>query len=679
MIRRDQPEQPLANFTPMIVGVAPPAGEHPRPQEIVEFPVRTAVELRLDLGGAWRAVLDDVQPLMHRLEWLTDDVSEFAPPPVVIATCRREQDGGRFDGDEEDRLEVLQICGRVFDYVDVEAGVKADVPPAKIIRSFHDFEGVPDFADVLKRLRAEGGALVKIVGTAERLSDNLRVRDFLRGKQGVSAFLMGEFGVPSRLLGPCWGSALSYASLGSGEVAPGMVDFQRMVNLYRAAIIEPDWEFFGITGRRVAHSLSPALHNVALSQLNQNRVYLPLAARTPDDFAEFANALPVAGASVTIPYKQELLKHCAKLDEAAEATGAINTMVRLKEGGYRGKNTDVPGFLDDIKVVYKKPLFGRTALVLGAGGAARAVTYALRQEGAKVNIWARTPEQANELAMVMKSRAVDAEHLPTDVDLLVNTTPCGMTGPFAGDIALPWEKLQPLLTHDALVYDLVYDPDETPLTLAATQAGVLAFNGLGMLRRQAALQAAAFGYRLRFELEEPPKFPRHVWLVGYRGAGKSALARELAVKLHRRAVDVDDQIELRGGMKIREIFEQQGEAEFRKLEAAAIEKAAQGKPDVVIAVGGGAVESEQNILRMRSSGVVIWLDASEETLTRRLSSDDVRPSLTGKPAAEEVPEMLARRRPQYKRAAHITFKVQEKPAREQAAELAALLAEYGKA
>lgn len=664
---------------PLVVGVTSLAGETNRPQNVPEQPTRTAVELRLDLGAAWHQVINDRAELTERIAWLSADVDETSPPPVIIASCRRKQDGGEFNGDEKQRLQVLQLCGKVCDYVDIESGVQADVPPTKILRSFHDFENVPDFDEVADKLAKEGGAMLKIVGTGNCLADNLKVRDFLDGRLDASAFLMGEYGVPSRILALMWGSRMTYASLGGESLAPGMIDFQRVVNLYRAAMLDQDWEVFGIAGEHVGHSLSPALHNVALKESRQKRVYLPLAAKSVDDFLEFAKGIDLIGASVTVPFKEEVLKRCEKLDEASEKTGAANTLIRLKDGGYRGRNTDVQGFGDDIKVEYGSSLFGRTALVLGAGGAARSVVLALREARVGVKVWARRIEQAEALCKTLGGEPVsDMSELGARVDLLINTTPCGMEGEHDGETALPWDRLRPLMAGDALVYDLVYEPDETPLMKAAEADGFRALNGLGMLRLQGALQAKIFGYKLHFDLIEPPRVPEHLWLVGYRSAGKSALARELAIKVRRRAVDTDAQIALQEGMSISKIFAEQGEEAFRKLEHTAIAKAASAKPDAVIAVGGGAVENEDNIKLMRASGTVIFLEVPEETLIKRLSGDEDRPSLTGKPVADEVHEVLERRVPLYQRAAHIDYKVADKPIRELAGELAQKLAEFGK-
>jgi 3-dehydroquinate dehydratase/shikimate dehydrogenase len=666
----------VAKKHPLVVGTAPLTGDVRRPQSIPEFPVRTAVEVRLDLGAGWHMVLNDQAKFFDHVNWLTADINETCPPPLVIGTCRRKQDGGEFNGDEKQRIQILELCGKVCDFVDIESGVKASIPPDKVIRSHHDFKGVPDFEAVAAKLASEGGALYKIVGTATCLRDNLAVRDFLKDRLDAAAFLMGEYGVPSRILALHWGSRLTYASLGVGEIAPGMIDFQRLVNLYRASEINKNFELLGITGSHVGHSLSPAMHNFALKSSGQKRVYLPLAAKDVQDFMDFAKGVDLTGASVTVPFKESILPHCKKLDQAAEETAAVNTLIKLPDGGYRGRNTDVQGFVDELKQVYKSSLWGRNALVLGAGGASRAVVYGLRKEGVAVYVWSRRLEQAQRLCKELGGTAVAApEDVKARVDLLINTTPCGMEGEYEGQIALPWQKLKPGLAHDALVFDLIYEPEETPLLKMAKKDSLQIENGLGMLRRQAALQAKIFGYSLVFDSPESPKRTEHVWLIGYRGAGKSALARELAIKLRRRAVDTDAQIELKAGTSIRKLFAE-GVEPFRKHEIDVIAKAAAAKPDAVIAVGGGAIEREENIKAMRASGLVIFLDAPEELLIKRLSADEDRPSLTGKPVAEEVHEMLARRRPLYERAAHLVFPVAEKGARDLAGEIAAKLAQF---
>lgn len=660
---------------PLVVGVTPITGKLQRPHTIPDEPTRTAVELRLDIGAGWHTVLNDPDKFADLIDWFTDDIAETSPPPLVIATCRRKQDGGEFNGDESQRLQILEMCGKLCDFVDVESGVTAKVPEARTIRSFHDFKGVPDFDVVANDLALEGGAIYKIVGTAKRLSDNLAVREFLQDRLDATAFLMGEYGLPSRVLALSWGSRMTYGSLTGGAIAPGMVDFQRLVNLYQAQEIDAAFELFGITGKHVSHSLSPAMHNIALKTLQRRAVYLPLAAADVQDFVQFARGVKLTGASVTVPFKEEIVARCSKLDEITESIGAANTLISLDSGGYRGRNTDVPGFVEDLKIEYNRPLFGRKALVLGAGGAARAVVYGLRREGVAVDVWSRNPEQATELCGSLGGNAVST--LGGKADLLINATPCGMQGEHAGEIAMPWQTLEPHLAHDALVYDLVYEPEATPLLKLAKQAKLQTVNGLGMLRRQAALQAKIFGYRLLFDVAEPPKHNEHIWLVGYRGAGKSALARELAIKLRRRAVDTDKQIELVGGASIAEVFKSQGEDAFRLLEIDAVAKAAAAIPDAVIAVGGGAVERPENIRAMRASGTVIFLDVPVDALVTRLSADDGdRPSLTGRDVAEEVAEVLARRMPLYERAAHIVFEVEDKPIRELAGEITSKLAEF---
>jgi 3-dehydroquinate dehydratase / shikimate dehydrogenase len=660
---------------PIFVAVTTLFEDTPRPQELLEQPLRTAVELRLDLDFGYERVLDDPGWFADFAAWMADDVSELAPPPMLIATCRRRQDGGQWDGDEQTRLEVLRRASAVCDLLDVESGVALDWPHDRTIRSLHH-DGMPaDLSALARQLRAEGGAVVKLVGRAERLADNLRVRKLLKGNHGLACHLGGEAGVPSRILGAAWGSALVYASLSGAEHAPGMPGLERLTGLYRAQDIQPDWECFGVAGGAVRHSLSPALHNVALADGLRRAVYLPLHAESAGDLMAFADRLPLTGASVTVPLKQEVLPFCAKLDDAAGATGAVNTLLRSGPG-WRGLNTDVEGFRDDLLVAYGRGLWGRGALVLGAGGAARAVVHALRQAGADVYVWARRNEQASELCTALGGTAVaNVGDIGRGLDLAINTTPCGMAGHAGPEVAMPFEDLQPRLAHDALVYDLIYEPDETALMQAALDAGFDACNGLGMLQRQADLQARAFGYRMDHDLAEPPKTRSHLWLIGSRGAGKSTLARALGVALNRRVIDTDAQIELRAGRSIPEIFDQDGEAAFRALEREALLTAARSHPDAVIATGGGVIENRENVGLMRDSGLVLWLDAPDKLLIERLEAEPGgRPTLTGAPVAEEIPVVLARRRPMYEAAAHVAVRVSGASALEEARAVTEMLA-----
>ncbi len=638
---------------------------------------RFALELRLDRKGDWRPLLRDETPWRETLATIRRPASgpgfKVPRPLCLIATCRRKQDGGDFEGTERQRLQVLERMAPLVDFVDVEFGVHPDIAAAKIIRSYHDFRGLPDFAALAKRMRAEKHCLLKIVGTAGCLADNLKVRRFLATAGGnATAFLMGPYGIPSRLLVHAWGGRVSYSTLDGAALAPGMLSLNRFVNLYRGHRANPRTQVFGVTGTEVQHSLSPWIHNAWLAKRNLNAIYLPLKAIDFDDFLAFASGQPLAGASVTVPFKEDAFRACAQTDGKASRAQACNTLL-WHGSSVHGGNTDGQGFLADLASHLPGKLRDATALVLGAGGSARAVVDALTRAGAQVCIWARDAGKARTLAGQTGSSVLSASS-ERQFSLLVNATPCGMTGPLQGNTALPWARLQPMLAKHALVYDLVYAPARTKLLRQAASAGFAACNGWGMLLEQAALQARLFGYRpVRRATQAPPQLP-HVWLVGYRASGKTTLAPRLAKALGRAAMDLDAMLQDSSKQTIHALFSQVGQTRFRLLESQVLAGAAQSEP-AVIATGGGAVLRPANIRTMRKCGVVVYLDAPEALLVRRLRHDKHRPSLTGKPVAEEVHELLARRRPLYEQAAHLTITA-DRPAKVLAGEILDRLAQF---
>ncbi len=245
----------------------------------------------------------------------------------------------------------------------------------------------------------------------------------------------------------------------------------------------------GLIGYPLGHSLSPKIHAAALNACGLQGDYslFPLA---PDDMQGLRDLLTrvrngeIHGLNVTIPHKQNVIPLLDESTPTAQAIGAVNT-ISMRNGKLTGDNTDAPGFLADLKrfLTTEARRHGeKSVLVLGAGGSARAVVYALVHDGWNVTLSARRPEQAQQLAVNY--------HLPitTDLrlatfDLLVNTTPLGMS---PNVDASPWPENLPL-PKNAAVYDLVYNPRETKLVRDARVQGLPATTGLGMLIEQAAL------------------------------------------------------------------------------------------------------------------------------------------------------------------------------------------------
>ena len=257
----------------------------------------------------------------------------------------------------------------------------------------------------------------------------------------------------------------------------------------------------GLIGYPLGHSLSPKIHAAALEVCGLEGKYA-LFPIHPDDQQGLIDLLArvhngeITGLNVTIPHKQNVISRLDELTPTAKTIGAVNT-ISMQNGRLTGDNTDVPGFLADLKkfLALEKRKLGdiKTALVLGAGGSARAVVYALVNDGWDVTVAARRAEQAAELVsqfQILNSRISSIEYHSTALDslfptvsLIVNTIPLGMSPNIDSS---PWPDDLPFPSN-AAVYDLVYNPRETKLVRDARAAGILATTSLGMLIEQAAL------------------------------------------------------------------------------------------------------------------------------------------------------------------------------------------------
>lgn len=239
----------------------------------------------------------------------------------------------------------------------------------------------------------------------------------------------------------------------------------------------------GVSGWPVSHSRSPRLHGFWLRKYGIDGAYMPLAIR-PDDFAVAIRGLVAAGfqgSNVTQPHKLAAFDICDTVEESARRAGAVNTLI-FREGRISGRNTDGWGFVAHLRGSGVDPKAG-PALILGAGGAARAIVAALQDEGVPVTLANRTRERAEELARLLPGlRVIDWENRSAALAnhaLLVNTTSLGMKGhpPLEIDLAWGGDRLA--------VADIVYVPMETPLLAAARARGLRGVDGLGMLLYQA--------------------------------------------------------------------------------------------------------------------------------------------------------------------------------------------------
>ncbi len=423
---------------------------------------------------------------------IRDFVAEH-PECAILATCRRHQNEGKFNGSIEEQIRILDAAvdagARAVD-IEIESAETSE-SRLEVLRgrtylliSYHNFTGTPPMEAVLRRMSKIPADGYKIVTTARKPSDNLRVLGLAKSHLRTPMVLlaMGEIGFPTRVLCTPFGGIYTYAAPTTAEgTASGQICSRKLRNLYRIEKLTKAAKIYGVIADPVRHSISPAVHNRAFQARRLDSVYLPFLVHPGQlkDFLMLADKLPIAGFSVTIPHKQKILRYLDIVDPLARRIGAVNTVWK-KAGKWRGTNTDAEG----VRVPLAKHLriAKSSVLIVGNGGAARGAAFTLADAGAQVSIVGRNPDRVRALAKSCGGEALLLEQAEArHFDALVHATPIGMF-PNGNDCYFKGK-----LPAD-LIFDMVYNPLETVLIKRAQEEGKQVVSGLSMFIEQAVHQ-----------------------------------------------------------------------------------------------------------------------------------------------------------------------------------------------
>lgn len=483
------------------------------------------------------------------VEWRVDQVAESpelirniinnSPLPCIV-TCRPVWEGGEYDGDDSERISLFEYIGINTQprYIDLElaayqrsANLRQKIKLAidqpgqlrdmdtRLILSVHDFSCRPGnlYNKIHEAMVDEACSVIKIAWMARSLRDNIEIFDLLknRGKPMI-ALCMGRFGLMSRVLAPKFGGLLSFASTGDQTItAPGQPSIDVLINKYRFNSIDTDTQVYGVIGWPAEHSIGPIVHNTVFEYINHNAVYLPLP--IPPEYEHFKatvgtltdfKPLDFRGASVTLPHKQNLYSYAQEsgsyIDPLVEITQAANTLVVDVQGRLSVYNTDIAAAIDSVcnaLSIEADRLNNYRIAVIGAGGAARAIAVGFMLQGAAVKIYNRTHQRGLDLATFLNEKPfttaqkeVNAYPLPdimeAEYDILINTTPAGMAGGAdAQSMPVPFSaEGNGICRNCLLVFDIIYNPEITPLLKAGQSAGCQILNGRDMFVRQALRQ-----------------------------------------------------------------------------------------------------------------------------------------------------------------------------------------------
>ncbi len=425
--------------------------------------------------------------LMRRLQ------SKY-PDLKILVTCRAKSNGGYFKGSLESQLSVLTVAaeaGAVAIDLEIESAERARSAVltlrshCPLVISYHNFQNTPALDPILRRVRRVPAEAYKIITTAKKPSDHVRLSRFLADHSNQTpliAFCMSEAGIPSRILSPSLGCLYTYAAPAANDgTAPGQISARQMRSLYRCEKLTRHSRLYGIIADPVSHSKSPIIHNRAFQARRVDAVYLPFLVPSArlGEWMKVASDIGLCGFSVTIPHKQRILRYLDVVEPLAKRIGAVNTVWR-RGGKWRGTNTDAEGVLEPLSRHLRLP--HASVLVAGYGGGARAAAIALSDAGARVTVTGRDLRCAATLARAAKGEAVSLQTAENQhYDALVHATPVGMHPHSSG-------VLFGSNIPAGIVLDMVYNPHETVLLAHARRQGCCLIHGSEMLLAQAARQ-----------------------------------------------------------------------------------------------------------------------------------------------------------------------------------------------
>lgn len=458
------------------------------------------------VGVIQKKTLAEIKGLVQRLdvnlydllELRLDGCADLTPeglakiefPLPVIFTLRAAREGGAFTGSEEERLNMLErLISLKPAYLDVEAFVAADdiarlraaSPETQIILSAHNFVETPaDLDALLESMRKKAaGVIYKVAALAQSTPDALRLLLFCKKVTAagvpIIGISMGEYGECTRILAPVYHLGFTYCPV-EEATALGQLNAVTLRDIYNFKLLNPDTAVYGLLGDPVLQSQGHLYHNRKNREEGLNSVYVKWRI-SPEKLAEsmeLLTSLRVRGGSVTMPLKEKVLPLIHSLDESAAAMGAVNTL-KLETGGYAGINTDGAGAVNIVPLA----LQGLNVVILGAGGAARAIMWEALKRGAKLSVYNRSAGKKlpGGLFTLPLEQLVALKEQPCD--LIINTLPFDISFDFS---QVPFKKTM-------LAYDISYGKKSRFLELAQA-AGCSILDGQSMFEAQAVLQRA---------------------------------------------------------------------------------------------------------------------------------------------------------------------------------------------
>lgn len=427
----------------------------------------------------------------------------------------------------------------------------------------------------------------------------------------------------------------------------------------------------GLLGDPVEHTMSPLIHNTLSDIVGLNNVYVPFHTRSEnlESAVKGAYALNILGLNVTVPHKYEVMKYLSAIGEGGQAIGAVNTLVRT-ENGYKGYNTDMLGLLREVRS-YGVELDGQDVIILGAGGAAKAVAYMCVSNGAgHVYILNRTVAKAQAIAdhmndffgnQSMTAMSIQDYHkLPEKKYIVFQSTSKGLY-PHSDEVVIEDPAFYKLIS---VGIDLIYKPFCTGFMSLCRQAGAKSYNGLKMLLYQGII-AYELWNDITVDEETADEIYRkllkktrdNIVLTGFMGSGKTTIGKLLSERYGYTFIDTDQYIEEKCGCTIAELFSKKGESYFRQLETDILKELNASLTHAVLSTGGGLPLREENAAELATLGTVIYLQITPEEVISRLSGDNTRPLLSGDDPEQKVRDLLTYRTPLYERAADLTIPV----------------------